>query len=1140
MHQQPQTSYPKKNMHLDDGTLAFSLLKTIKMKLCGEFYNTNLFRFFLSVYIEPTTNETDIPQRSLIPNAQTARKMLSPRLPATQQLLPLPRPLLSTIVAKQHVPNSSSRTVAKQRHRCVNKRCAINKVVMFWLENRLDDMVEIREQKCRMQAMILKGGETAKFGISVAASPSNHSVSEPIQLEAFRFVQPDGAQLQDKAIGQLNKKLSLNGVSVLSVPLAESFDSMEHIVIDETTKNNNNNGGDISSKQDQTTDPATAESSGSKTNDETKEPDSSEPTTDNPESGGDTLKSELVIDNTAQHHAVKIIDLSGNIEQITIPSAKKRTVPISTATVTNGKSLKLEASSVDEQEIILLNGQEILELVLNSKQSEYKIKVSVPSASSTGDGTTEDPSTNPEDSTSSKTNENNQNTNDGTGDSPKATNNNEQQVTGNTSDLKPSNKNEEGEGSPTETSIGGMVVTPPPSPQGKSGSTSAKAGSGTGVKVQCKHDENGRNMIMLAMNNTLDHPIAVVETINNLEPIIVPPHTTCKVGFAIQGTEFLILTGILMEEGKNKSILLNGEDNLSVQIKTNPDEFRDIKVTGKDVDYNADHVSTPFDQESFKNGPAVSYKPVAGKIESAPIAMTTQKPSNENEQDSAVTTTTPKPVVNNEKDSLITTTTTAKLEAGKMENSVETTTTSPKPIAEKEQASTITTTTTPKPISENEKSSDLTTTSKPSTENGKGSTTTTAKPTSENKQDSVTTTTTSKPSSQNEQGSAVTTTTTPKPRNDKEQDSEKTTTTAKPSIENEPASKLTTTITPKLIPEVIENLVKTTTTTPKPTVEKMENFTVATTTTSTPSAKNEKDSSTTTTTTPIPIAEVDGNSAVTTTTTPKPSSENEKTTTEMPTTVKGEDSEVAKITATDSKTENEKVGTTITTPLAKTKEESLLTTTTITTTKPETEKGENLLTTSTPTTTPTPTIEKEKSSTVTTTTTTKLKTEDENSVIATTTTPKPTNENDQKQKSNENNDNVGATTTTPKPTQTTTVAIPTTNNNKHKPTTNTTTKVTIKQNNNTIANYTKIECIKDGNGKIVNKVECSKNNDNSNSHGNDHNNTPNKDGDNTPVKPKAKVAGTNSSSQGDLGDTVSEISKGRLFTKYDKFKVPQF
>ena len=167
-----------------------------------------------------------------------------------------------------------------------------------------------------------------------------------------------------------------------------------------------------------------------------------------------------------------------SIEPITIPSAKKRAVPISTATVTNGKSLKLEASSEDDQEMILLNGQEILELVLNSKQSEYKIKVSVPSASSTGGGTTGDPSTKPEDSTSSKTSENsNQNTSDGTGDSPKATNNNGQQDTGNTSDLKPSN--EEGEGSPTETSIGGMIATPPPSRQGKSGSTSTKGGSGT-------------------------------------------------------------------------------------------------------------------------------------------------------------------------------------------------------------------------------------------------------------------------------------------------------------------------------------------------------------------------------------------------------------------------------------------------------------------------------------------------------------------------------------------------------------------------------------------------------------------------------------------------------------------------------------
>ena len=718
--------------------------------LIQKFLSSFSLRFFLC--IESTTNETNAPQRSLIPNIQTARKMLGPRLPPlSQQLLPLPKPLLSTIVAKQLVPLRSSTAVAKQR--CVNKRCAINKVVMFWFENRLGDMIEIRERKCRMQAMILKGDESAKFGISIAPSSSlnNSSVGEPIQLEAFRFVQQDGSgENQDKTTGQEEKKksrkLSLNGVPLLSVPLAESLDVVEHIVIDEGKTDNNNNNGDSNSKQEQTQDPAVTDSNTD--NGETKKIESNHDNTESDNVG----KSELIIDNTAQHRAVKIIDLSGNIEPITIPSAKKRAVPIPASTATSGKSLKLEASSEDDKEIILLNGQEMLELVLNSKQSEYKIKVSVPAASSTGgsDGggattVVGDSSSEPEDSASIKpNNKNGQNTNSGNGDSTNKANADTSSKTGattnndgqqDTSDLKPSNQEEEG--APTETSIGGMVVTPPPLKPHKSGATSTNGGSGTGVKVQCKHDENGRNMIMLAMNNTLDHPIAVVETINNLEPIIVPPHTTCKVGFAIQGTEFLILTGILMEEGKNKSILLNGEDNLSVQIKTNPDEFRDIKVTGKDVDYNADHVSTPVDKEPLKNGTAaaVSSKQVAGKMESSVVT----------------TTTSPKQINEGDKSSLVTTTTTPKPSAGMAENSAEATTTTPKPTIENNKVSAVTTTTTPKPSIENEASV-------------KTTTTTPVEPSTGNKIDVVaTTTTTSKPTAEKDHFSEILTTTTTKP-----------------------------------------------------------------------------------------------------------------------------------------------------------------------------------------------------------------------------------------------------------------------------------------------------------------------------------------------------------------------------------------
>ena len=96
---------------------------------------------------------------------------------------------------------------------------------------------------------------------------------------------------------------------------------------------------------------------------------------------------------------------------------------------------------------------------------------------------------------------------------------------------------------------------------------------------------DSQNTILLNVNNTLAKPIVVMETINNLQPILIPPKTVCKIGFLLNGTDFLILTAIEIDKD-HKGVKLNGHDNLAVQIKMNPLDFNLINVTGDDVDVN--------------------------------------------------------------------------------------------------------------------------------------------------------------------------------------------------------------------------------------------------------------------------------------------------------------------------------------------------------------------------------------------------------------------------------------------------------------------------------------------------------------------------------------------------------------------------
>ena len=101
------------------------------------------------------------------------------------------------------------------------------------------------------------------------------------------------------------------------------------------------------------------------------------------------------------------------------------------------------------------------------------------------------------------------------------------------------------------------------------------------------------NTILLNVNNTLNKPIIVIEAVNNLQPIVIPPKTVCKIGFVINGTEFIILTAVQVEP-KQKSVLLNGYNNLAVQVKMEPTDFEEIDVTGDDVDVNDHQLYKPI------------------------------------------------------------------------------------------------------------------------------------------------------------------------------------------------------------------------------------------------------------------------------------------------------------------------------------------------------------------------------------------------------------------------------------------------------------------------------------------------------------------------------------------------------------------
>ena len=334
---------------------------------------------------------------------------------------------------------------------------------MLWMDNHLDQMIELRERKCRMQPIILKAAESAKFGVSLTSNGS-----EPIQLEAFDFV--------DK-----QKKLALNGVKTLQVELSDKLDQLEHIVVEELSKSGTGLPKPETEKEKPETGKDNPETGSEKPvaepGDKIKEGDETESQQKENSKIGDEHYI-LVVDNTALHHNVQIIDLSGNIDSFTAPPAKVRAVPVQ---VPKGKSLKLEATGENEKENILLNGQEKLEVYLNSQKKEVKIKITA--------------SKNGEDGKQSE----------GAKDGQKI----ESKLDGG-NETKSSNK-EEGEGispeiQPTtvsENTIGGMD-TKPPGKDGDSGQKLIDSGHETGVslKGKCSVDEEGRNTIMLAMNNT--------------------------------------------------------------------------------------------------------------------------------------------------------------------------------------------------------------------------------------------------------------------------------------------------------------------------------------------------------------------------------------------------------------------------------------------------------------------------------------------------------------------------------------------------------------------------------------------------------------------------------------------------------------
>jgi len=244
-------------------------------------------------------------------------------------------------------------TVAKQRSHMFSMKRTIGKVAMFWMDNHLDKMVEFREKKCRVQPIILKPTESAKFGISLCSNATN----EPLVFEAVHFEDP-------------TKKVFLNGQHELNVELEDDINHLKHVIItgsqDESHSSPTNNDGESSAEADDKTD--------------------------------DAPNHMLVFENTAKY-SVKIIDLSGTIPSVTLPPGDSKGVPIA---VTEGKAIKLEASSEESKEQVLLNGQQKLEVILNSKTSKIEIKVTIPGEEASSKAGEADTKLSGEDSTSTK------------------------------------------------------------------------------------------------------------------------------------------------------------------------------------------------------------------------------------------------------------------------------------------------------------------------------------------------------------------------------------------------------------------------------------------------------------------------------------------------------------------------------------------------------------------------------------------------------------------------------------------------------------------------------------------------------------------------------------------------------------------
>ena len=252
--------------------------------------------------------------------------------------------------------------------------------------------------------------------------------------------------------------------------------------------------------------------------------------------------------NNKLNHTVKIFDISGSIKPIELAAMGEFEHVI---TIKQGWPLELKAENDDKKEKIILNGQLKYKIIIRTKDKDGQ-KIDITSAG------------------------NIQNQANGIDQSSQTTENEQSSQT-------------QGSTQTTET------IGPP--------QTTDSSDTFPVTTAKLVSSDNEQNTILLDVNNTLNKPILVVETINNLQPIVIPPKTACKVGFLINRTKFLILTGIILDENQEGThgVLLNGHENLGVQIKMNPSEFNRIDVTGDDVDVNDEQISKPVDTNEFKN-----------------------------------------------------------------------------------------------------------------------------------------------------------------------------------------------------------------------------------------------------------------------------------------------------------------------------------------------------------------------------------------------------------------------------------------------------------------------------------------------------------------------------------------------------------